>query len=42
MKIVGIPICHNSAFPQIKIISRIILEKEGGQGVIRNLCELLK
>jgi YrbI family 3-deoxy-D-manno-octulosonate 8-phosphate phosphatase len=42
MKIVGFSVCPNDAFPEIKSISKIVLEKGGGQGVIRNLYELLK
>ena len=42
MRIVGIPVCPNDAFPVIKAISKIILEKDGGHGVIRNLYEVLK
>jgi len=42
MRIVGIPVCPKDAFPEIKEISKIVLEKDGGHGVIRNLYELLK
>jgi 3-deoxy-D-manno-octulosonate 8-phosphate phosphatase (KDO 8-P phosphatase) len=42
MKIVGIPVCPNDAFPEIKAISKIVLEKDGGFGVVRNLYDLLK
>ncbi len=42
MSIVGIPICPNDAHPNIKEISKIILETKGGDGVCRELNELIK
>jgi len=42
MKIVGIPVCPNDAFPEIKTISKIVLDRDGGHGVVRNLYDLLK
>ena len=41
MQSVGIPVCPNDAHPQIKEISKIKLKKNGGEGVIRELADLL-
>ena len=41
MMSVGIPICPNDAYSDIKKISKIILTKCGGEGVIRELMEMI-
>lgn len=42
MQIVGIPICPNDAYKQIRNISQIVLETKGGYGCVRELLDLLQ
>ena len=41
MKIVGWPIAVNDADPKIKDVSKIILKKKGGQGIVKEIYNLL-
>lgn len=41
MKMVGCPIAVADAYPEVKAVARIILNKAGGQGAIRELSELI-
>jgi len=41
MKSVGIPVCPLNACPEIKSISRLIIEKYGGQGVVWELVVMI-
>lgn len=42
MLLIGIPVCPKDAVSEIISISKLVLEKNGGHGVIRNLYEYLK
>lgn len=42
MKIVGYPTCPADAYDEIKQISKIIFEKGGGEGVIRELIKYIE
>lgn len=41
MKIVGMPMCPEDAHQDIKKIAKYVLNKEGGEGVIREFADLL-
>lgn len=41
MKLVGLPIAVNDAYDKVKLASKIILKKSGGQGVVREIADLL-
>ena len=41
MKIVGLPICPGDAWDEIKDISKIILNTNGGKGVIREFSSII-
>ena len=41
MKIVGFPVAVADSVENIKTISKLILEKKGGDGAVRELCELI-
>lgn len=41
MKLVGWPVCPADAHPEIKAISKLCLNKKGGDGAVRELCDLL-
>ena len=42
MKIVGIPMCPKDAYPEIKKISKHVFSCKGGEGVVRELADLLE
>lgn len=42
MKIVGIPMCPADAHQEIKKHSKYILSKKGGEGVVRELADILE
>ena len=42
MKLVGIGVAPNDAYPEIKDIAKIVTEKKGGEGVIRELYQIIK
>jgi 3-deoxy-D-manno-octulosonate 8-phosphate phosphatase KdsC-like HAD superfamily phosphatase len=35
------PIVVNDAYPQVKKIAGIVLKKKGGEGAVRELCEII-
>ncbi len=39
MKLVGLPCCPQDAVPEIKVISKYISHKNGGQGAVRDVIE---
>ena len=41
MKKVGYPIAVSDAFEEVKFISKYVLDKKGGHGAVRELCELI-
>ncbi len=41
MTLIGCPVAPNDAHPKIKDIARIILNTNGGNGAVRELCELI-
>jgi D-sedoheptulose 7-phosphate isomerase len=41
MEFVGYPVCPADAHPQIKSISRLVLSRSGGDGAVRELCDLI-
>ena len=41
LKNVGVSVCVQDAFPEIKQISTIILQKNGGEAAVREFCELV-
>lgn len=41
MKLVGIPVCPADAHQDVKKVSKYILSKKGGEGVIRELANLM-
>jgi len=41
MQAVGWPLCPLDAHPKIKRVSKLIIDKKGGQGVIRRLADIL-
>lgn len=41
MRKVGLPIAVQDALPEVKAVARIITEKEGGEGAVREVCDLL-
>lgn len=41
LKNVGLPVVVADAFPEVKKIAKIILTKKGGEGAVREFCELL-
>lgn len=41
MRNVGFPISVNDAVEEIKLISKHVLNKKGGEGAVRELCELI-
>jgi YrbI family 3-deoxy-D-manno-octulosonate 8-phosphate phosphatase len=42
MKFVGYPLCPSDAHRSIKNISKYIFDKKGGEGVVRELLDLIK
>ena len=42
MELVGYPLCPADAHESVKIISRFIFSKKGGDGVVRELLDLIK
>jgi len=41
MRLVGCPVCPSDAHPQVKEISRLVLSRPGGDGAVRELCDML-
>ena len=41
MKKVGFPIAVADAIEEVKLISSYVLSKKGGNGAVRELCELI-
>jgi 3-deoxy-D-manno-octulosonate 8-phosphate phosphatase (KDO 8-P phosphatase) len=41
MKMVGWPVCVADAYPEIKKISKIVLSKNGGEGAVREFCDII-
>lgn len=41
MKFVGCAICPSDAYPEIIKISRIVSEKKGGNGAVREICDFI-
>jgi YrbI family 3-deoxy-D-manno-octulosonate 8-phosphate phosphatase len=42
LKSVGLPVCPNDAYPEIKKVAKIILNKNGGFGAVREICDWLR
>ena len=42
MKAVGFPVAVNDAFKEIIDISKLVLDKPGGKGAVRELCEKIR
>jgi 3-deoxy-D-manno-octulosonate 8-phosphate phosphatase (KDO 8-P phosphatase) len=42
MKSVGLPMCPKDAYPEIRKISKHVFTKKGGEGVVRELADLLR
>jgi YrbI family 3-deoxy-D-manno-octulosonate 8-phosphate phosphatase len=38
---VGVPVVVNDAYPQVKKLAKIILTKDGGEGAVREFCEMI-
>jgi len=41
MEIVGFPVCPSDAYPPIKNISKYVFSSKGGEGVVRELFDLI-
>ena len=41
LKSVGFPVAVADAFEEVKRISRVVLKKKGGQGAVREFCEMI-
>jgi len=41
MKRVGIPICVADAYPEVKRVAKLITKRKGGNGVVREICDLI-
>ncbi|WP_346200172.1 HAD hydrolase family protein [Caldifermentibacillus hisashii] len=41
MKLVGLPVAVGDAYPQVKKQASIVLKRKGGQGAVREFCELI-
>jgi 3-deoxy-D-manno-octulosonate 8-phosphate phosphatase (KDO 8-P phosphatase) len=41
LQAVGFPVCVNDAYPEVKSVCRLILDKKGGDGAVREFCELV-
>ena len=38
---VGYPICVNDAYPEVKEVCSLILKKNGGEGAVREICDMI-
>lgn len=38
---VGYAICVNDSYPEVKSVCKLILEKKGGEGAVREICDLI-
>jgi len=41
LRVVGLPVVVADAYPEVKKIAKIILTKKGGEGAVREFCELV-
>ncbi len=41
LEAVGMPVCVADAYPEAKRLAKIVTEKKGGQGAVREFCDLL-
>lgn len=41
LSIVGYPICVQDAYPEVKQVCKLILNRDGGFGAVRELCDLI-
>ena len=41
LKVVGFPVCVNDAYPEVKEVCSIVLTKNGGEGAVREFCDLI-
>ena len=41
LKSVGYPICVNDAYPEVKEVCKLVLSKKGGEGAVRELCDMI-
>lgn len=41
LKVVGYPICVNDAYPEVKAVCKLISDKKGGDGAVREICDLI-
>jgi YrbI family 3-deoxy-D-manno-octulosonate 8-phosphate phosphatase len=38
---VGYPICVNDAYPEVKDVCRLVLTRNGGEGAVREICDMI-
>jgi 3-deoxy-D-manno-octulosonate 8-phosphate phosphatase (KDO 8-P phosphatase) len=41
MRLVGLPVAVNDAYPEVKKAARIVLNRKGGMGAVREFCEMV-
>jgi 3-deoxy-D-manno-octulosonate 8-phosphate phosphatase (KDO 8-P phosphatase) len=41
MRLVGLPVAVNDAYPEVKKVARIVLKRKGGMGAVREFCEMV-
>jgi 3-deoxy-D-manno-octulosonate 8-phosphate phosphatase (KDO 8-P phosphatase) len=41
MRLVGLPVAVNDAYPEVKKAARIVLKRKGGMGAVREFCEMV-
>jgi 3-deoxy-D-manno-octulosonate 8-phosphate phosphatase (KDO 8-P phosphatase) len=41
LKVVGFPVCVNDAYPEVKEVCELILDRKGGEGAVREFCDLV-
>jgi len=41
LKAVGFSICVNDSYPEIKDVCKLILKTKGGEGAVREICDLI-
>jgi 3-deoxy-D-manno-octulosonate 8-phosphate phosphatase (KDO 8-P phosphatase) len=41
LRLVGLPVVVNDAYPEVKKVARIVLKRKGGLGAVREFCEMV-
>ena len=41
LQAVGLSVCVGDAYPEAKLVSKLVLKKNGGRGAVRELCDRL-